>query len=430
MTEKRLVAVIIWKQGAEPDAAYARQVLRVAAPEALGPPRAGRWRTDHAGPIALAARAERMAGRLLAGSAPGPAGIPPTTATRRVMTSPAGKAPTRATGRGCSSPASTRNQLPRPRRWHPRRSSPHPRRSLPRPRLRLPPHPIPAIPTPATGWGSPRPQAPAAPPGYGTAPGYGAAPGYSAAPGYGPPGSNPSPGTPAYSPPAYGAAPGWGPAAQPPPGQPAYAPTGYAGAPPSDAYPGRTGIPSEDIADPNRGFYAAFGPRLLAGVVDAVIGGILLIIPLLCTLVFTSTLPANTDAETSSSGLLAFCCFLILSGGLLALYHGGFWVWRGQTPGKMLAGIKVVNADGHPPHIGQVLLRLLGYGMSVALLGLGFVLIAFDERKQGLADRVAGTYVVPVTPPARARPPQLPGYPPAPPSAASLAAPADGLGGR
>src|SRR5690242_12615064 len=37
MTDKRLVAVVIWKQGAAPDTAYARQVLRVAAPEALGP---------------------------------------------------------------------------------------------------------------------------------------------------------------------------------------------------------------------------------------------------------------------------------------------------------------------------------------------------------------------------------------------------------
>src|SRR5690349_18865326 len=38
MTEKRLVAVIIWQQGAALDAAYTREVLRVAAPAALGPP--------------------------------------------------------------------------------------------------------------------------------------------------------------------------------------------------------------------------------------------------------------------------------------------------------------------------------------------------------------------------------------------------------
>jgi uncharacterized RDD family membrane protein YckC len=57
------------------------------------------------------------------------------------------------------------------------------------------------------------------------------------------------------------------------------------------------------------------------------------------------------------------------------------------------------NAAGNLPSLGQALLRVIGTLMSLATLGVGFLFILFDERKQGLADRVAGTYVVPVKPP-------------------------------
>src|SRR3989337_1471472 len=34
------------------------------------------------------------------------------------------------------------------------------------------------------------------------------------------------------------------------------------------------------------------------------------------------------------------------------------WLWRGQTPGKRIVNIRIVQPNGHPPNLTQVLLRL------------------------------------------------------------------------
>ncbi len=39
------------------------------------------------------------------------------------------------------------------------------------------------------------------------------------------------------------------------------------------------------------------------------------------------------------------------------IYFVGFWSWRGQTPGKMLVGAKVVRRDGRPIDIGRAFVR-------------------------------------------------------------------------
>jgi uncharacterized RDD family membrane protein YckC len=42
----------------------------------------------------------------------------------------------------------------------------------------------------------------------------------------------------------------------------------------------------------------------------------------------------------------------------------------------------------------RALVRWIGQGMSFLVLGLGFLMIAFSREKQGLHDKIAGTYVV------------------------------------
>lgn len=75
-------------------------------------------------------------------------------------------------------------------------------------------------------------------------------------------------------------------------------------------------------------------------------------------------------------------------------YILGFWVWRGQTPGKMLAGIKIIRTDSSPLDWPHAILRYLGYLVSTVTLLIGFIWIAFDHKKQGLHDKIADTYVV------------------------------------
>lgn len=72
-----------------------------------------------------------------------------------------------------------------------------------------------------------------------------------------------------------------------------------------------------------------------------------------------------------------------------------FWTSSGQTPGKMLVGLKVVNADtGQLIDPGTAVLRYVGYLASSIALGLGFLWIIWDPKKEGWHDKIAKTRVI------------------------------------
>ena len=72
-----------------------------------------------------------------------------------------------------------------------------------------------------------------------------------------------------------------------------------------------------------------------------------------------------------------------------------FWVYKSATPGKMVFGLKIVDAEtAGPCSTGQLIDRYLGYYVSILVIGLGFIWVAFDKRKQGWHDKLAGTMVI------------------------------------
>lgn len=72
-----------------------------------------------------------------------------------------------------------------------------------------------------------------------------------------------------------------------------------------------------------------------------------------------------------------------------------FWRFRGATPGKMLVRAKIVTAEGLArPSTGRLIGRFFAYFVSIFPACLGFLWIAFDRRKQGWHDKLAGTVVV------------------------------------
>ena len=72
-----------------------------------------------------------------------------------------------------------------------------------------------------------------------------------------------------------------------------------------------------------------------------------------------------------------------------------FWVAKQATPGKMAISAKIVDAKtGAAPSTGQFIGRYLAYFLSGLPLGLGIFWVAFDGRKQGWHDKLAGTVVV------------------------------------
>ncbi|MFD1123342.1 RDD family protein [Methylophilus flavus] len=72
-----------------------------------------------------------------------------------------------------------------------------------------------------------------------------------------------------------------------------------------------------------------------------------------------------------------------------------FWLTKEATPGKMMFSAKVVDADtGNTLSKGQAIGRYLAYYLALIPFGLGFLWVAFDKRKQGWHDKLAGTVVI------------------------------------
>ncbi len=72
-----------------------------------------------------------------------------------------------------------------------------------------------------------------------------------------------------------------------------------------------------------------------------------------------------------------------------------FWFYKSATPGKMALNIKIVNAnDGGKLSVGQSIGRYFAYFPAAIVLLIGFIWAAFDKRKQGWHDKLAGTVVI------------------------------------
>jgi hypothetical protein len=71
------------------------------------------------------------------------------------------------------------------------------------------------------------------------------------------------------------------------------------------------------------------------------------------------------------------------------------WKIWSATPGKMLLGMKIVDAASEKPISNrQILLRSLGYIISCSVFFMGILWISLDKRRQGWHDKIAGTTVV------------------------------------
>lgn len=81
----------------------------------------------------------------------------------------------------------------------------------------------------------------------------------------------------------------------------------------------------------------------------------------------------------------------------------------GQTVGKLLVGVRVTTVAGDPLPAGAALLRFLAYGVSLATLGLGYLMAGLRHDRRALHDLIAGSRVErlarPARPPSPATPP-------------------------
>jgi len=157
---------------------------------------------------------------------------------------------------------------------------------------------------------------------------------------------------------------------------------GVAAAIPGAAVPTVTSAGGTIAADSS---YGGFWIRLAAYILDAIILGI----PLAVLNVALN--PKPNDPSSSHPGIV-FVLTLVVE----LAYFAGFWSSGLQaTLGQKICGLRVVSASD----FGKIsFARAAGRFFAMILSGLifciGFLMIAFTERKQGLHDMIAGTYVI------------------------------------
>jgi uncharacterized RDD family membrane protein YckC len=162
------------------------------------------------------------------------------------------------------------------------------------------------------------------------------------------------------------------------------------------------GAPAKGAVEAGGLQYRGVGLRLLAFIVDGIV---LLIISYLLNVATGTQIFVNTASnKIMPTATWHQWVFLVI----LIAYFAGFWAWRGQTPGKMLVGAKIVKKDGSDIGIVRSLLRFIGYFLYLVVVALtgtrliilivmiifGLIIVVLNKRKQGIHDFIAGTVVI------------------------------------
>ena len=149
---------------------------------------------------------------------------------------------------------------------------------------------------------------------------------------------------------------------------------------------------------------AGIGSRFLAMAIDTLIQTALY---LLTAIIFIFTLPVGSSVLMFLPRLMGPAMAIFI---LFAIYWGYFAIfeilWKGQTPGKRYAGIRVIKESGRPINafeaIGRNLMRAVD-GLP-GIYGVGLVCMMCNRQSRRLGDFVAGTVVVHEKPTEEVRP--------------------------
>ncbi|MGA9526705.1 MAG: RDD family protein [Terriglobales bacterium] len=145
--------------------------------------------------------------------------------------------------------------------------------------------------------------------------------------------------------------------------------------------------------------YGGFWIRVVAAIIDGIL--VRLVVHPVAAIFGIGGLAASGLGLGLGHGV-ASLPLLIFGGGVLAvLTIGASWLYESlmesssyqATLGKMIFGMKVTDVYGNRISFGRATGRHFAKILSGMILGIGFIMVAFTERKQGLHDLLAGTLV-------------------------------------
>lgn len=160
--------------------------------------------------------------------------------------------------------------------------------------------------------------------------------------------------------------------------------------------------------------YAGFHDRMLANMIDFLILA-LLVLPLFAIFIPPHPQEINQLLMDAQRGLVSDAEFkdklaayfytgggkekmltdMLIQFGFVGVIFVLFWIYKSGTPGKMLIKLKIVDETTlEAPTKIQLIIRYLAYFVSFIPFCIGFAWVAFDGKKQGWHDKIAGTVVI------------------------------------
>jgi len=129
--------------------------------------------------------------------------------------------------------------------------------------------------------------------------------------------------------------------------------------------------------------------RALALAIDAgLLNGFFFLVSALVAVVITDVF--NADRSSAPALVLGAGAWIVAGSTYLVL----FWSLSGQTPGMGFMGVHIERGGSRRLGLRGALRRLVGFGLSVLTLGLGFLGVITDADRRGWQDRMGRTDVV------------------------------------
>lgn len=143
--------------------------------------------------------------------------------------------------------------------------------------------------------------------------------------------------------------------------------------------------------------FAGFWIRVVANILD----GLILVVPsiLIDFLAYKVAGPKNMgywehQMDVNSQIWSSYDTLSIILSLIIGILYYGYLTSKYQgTPGKLMVGVRVVGEDGNSISLGKAIGRYFAYIPS-GIFCIGYIMVAFSSKKQGLHDKMCNTYVV------------------------------------
>ncbi|KAF0836012.1 putative RDD family membrane protein YckC [Methylovorus glucosotrophus] len=144
--------------------------------------------------------------------------------------------------------------------------------------------------------------------------------------------------------------------------------------------------------DPQSQSYGGFWYRTIAFLIDNIViglGSVVLLVGMFYGLFIGSS--ASEEENVFLYEVMAYLLNILVTWLYFTVFEASAWQ---ATPGKRMLGLRVTDASGKRLGMGRANARYWAKLLSCLLLGIGFLMVAFTSKKQGLHDLIARTYVL------------------------------------